>query len=61
MRLRGLLEGLDVGYFEGDDLAALDPEGDALCNVNTPEEMAHARDRSHSDLAAAAGESGTGS
>jgi len=45
LKLRNLLDALDVGYIEGDDLAALDPHSEILCNVNTPEEFAHARER----------------
>jgi hypothetical protein len=38
--LAALLERLELRWLEGDDLAALDPEGGALANVNTPEDYA---------------------
>jgi molybdopterin-guanine dinucleotide biosynthesis protein A len=41
-RLRGLLAELDVDYLEGDDLAAVDPNGAALLNVNTPADLERA-------------------
>jgi molybdopterin-guanine dinucleotide biosynthesis protein A len=40
LALRALLERLDVRWLEGDDLAALDPGGSALANVNTPDDYA---------------------
>ncbi len=40
LRLRELTESLDCGLLEGPDLLALDPEGRALSNVNTPDELA---------------------
>jgi len=40
LALRALLERLGVRWLEGDDLAALDPGGNALANVNTPEDYA---------------------
>jgi len=38
LALSGLLEEGSVGWLEGPDLAAIDPSGRALSNVNTPEE-----------------------
>jgi molybdopterin-guanine dinucleotide biosynthesis protein A len=38
LALSGLLEECNVGWLEGPDLAAIDPSGRALSNVNTPEE-----------------------
>ena len=49
LALRGLLDALETRYLEGTDLAALDPEGTALLNVNTPEEHARAERRLSSD------------
>jgi molybdopterin-guanine dinucleotide biosynthesis protein A len=40
LALGALLERLDVRWLEGDDLAALDPGGSALANINTPEDYA---------------------
>jgi len=40
LALAGVLDGLSLQVIEGDDLAALDPEGLALFNVNTPEDRA---------------------
>ena len=40
LRMRAVLDRVDCDYLEGGDLAAVDPEGRALCNVNTPEELA---------------------
>jgi molybdopterin-guanine dinucleotide biosynthesis protein A len=42
LSLQGLLEAVGAGYVEGADLAALDPAGHALHNVNTPEDLARA-------------------
>lgn len=44
LAVRGWLETLEVRFLESDDLAALDPEGRALFNVNTPEDYSRARD-----------------
>jgi len=38
--LRALVDGLDCGLIEGPDLAAVDPQGQALRNVNTPGDLA---------------------
>jgi molybdopterin-guanine dinucleotide biosynthesis protein A len=38
-RLEGLLAELDADYLEADDLAAVDPDGAALFNVNTPADL----------------------
>ena len=40
LALKSLLARLDVRWFEGDDLAAIDPEGAALGNINTPDDYA---------------------
>jgi len=40
--LRGLLDGLDTSFLEGEDLRAVDPEGHALVNVNSPADLARA-------------------
>lgn len=42
LALHGLLEALGASTLEGADLAALDPDGRALLNVNTPEDHARA-------------------
>jgi molybdenum cofactor guanylyltransferase len=42
LALRGLLETLETRYLEPDDLAAVDPLGIALHNVNTPDDWARA-------------------
>ena len=42
LALRGLLDALDTRFLEGDALRAVDPDGTALTNVNTPEEAARA-------------------
>ena len=39
LALRGLLEAVDVRWLEGEDLVALDPDGRALANLNTPEAL----------------------
>lgn len=44
LALHGLLDALGASYLEGDDLAALDPTGRTLLNVNTPEDHARAED-----------------
>jgi molybdopterin-guanine dinucleotide biosynthesis protein A len=40
LALKSVLAQLDVRWLEGEDLAALDPRGAALANVNTPEDYA---------------------
>jgi len=45
LALSGLLGELETLYFEGADLAAVDPDGAALTNVNTPEELEAVRER----------------
>ncbi len=40
LALNAMLDGLEVRWLEGADLAALDPEGRALANVNTPADYA---------------------
>jgi molybdopterin-guanine dinucleotide biosynthesis protein A len=42
LALSALLEALATRYLEGDDLRAVDPDGTALLNVNTPEDLARA-------------------
>lgn len=42
LALRAVLDGLRVAWVEGPALAALDPDGTALRNVNTPEDLAAA-------------------
>lgn len=42
LSLQGLLDLLETRFLEGDDLAALDPGGVALLNLNTPEDHARA-------------------
>jgi molybdopterin-guanine dinucleotide biosynthesis protein A len=44
LALRGLLDRVATAYFEGADLACVDPEGRALTNVNTPEELDRLRE-----------------
>lgn len=51
LSLHGLLDAVETRYLEGDDLAALDPDGRALLNLNTPEDHA----RAEALLAAGAG------
>jgi molybdopterin-guanine dinucleotide biosynthesis protein A len=45
LALHALLDALDVTWLEGADLAALDPDGIALSNLNTPESLAAFRAR----------------
>jgi molybdopterin-guanine dinucleotide biosynthesis protein A len=45
LALHELLAALRVHWLEGDDLAALDPDGAALANVNTPEDLLAFRGR----------------
>ena len=40
LALSALLDALATRYLEGDDLRAVDPDGTALLNVNTPEDLA---------------------
>lgn len=40
LALHELLAGLRVRWLEGEELRALDPQGRALANVNTPDELA---------------------
>lgn len=40
LALSALLDALATRYLEGDDLCAVDPDGTALLNVNTPEDLA---------------------
>jgi molybdopterin-guanine dinucleotide biosynthesis protein A len=40
LALRGLLAALDTRWLEGPELARLDPRGEALANLNTPEDLA---------------------
>jgi molybdopterin-guanine dinucleotide biosynthesis protein A len=42
LALSALIDALATGYLEGDDLRAVDPDGTALLNVNTPEDLARA-------------------
>lgn len=43
LAMRDLFDGLATRYFEGADLAGVDPRGLALTNVNTPEELERLR------------------
>jgi len=45
LALMGLLEEVRVSYLEGADLRAVDPDGSALFNVNTPDEFEQLRKR----------------
>ena len=42
LAMRELLAAVDTRYLEGADLAAVDPDGRALTNLNTPEDLARA-------------------
>jgi molybdopterin-guanine dinucleotide biosynthesis protein A len=42
LALSALLDAIDTRYFGGDDLRAVDPNGVALTNLNTPEDVARA-------------------
>ena len=42
LALSALLGALATSYLEGDDLRAVDPDGMALLNLNTPEDLARA-------------------
>ncbi len=52
--LRGLLDAIDTATLEEVDLARVDPDGTALMNVNTPEDLARARAAGARGLSAAA-------
>jgi len=43
LALQGLLDAVDTTALEEADLARVDPDGNALSNVNTPEDLARAR------------------
>jgi molybdopterin-guanine dinucleotide biosynthesis protein A len=45
LALVGLLEEIGVSHLEGPDLRAVDPDGSALFNANTPEEFERLRKR----------------
>lgn len=45
LALSGLLEAVDTLYLEGADLVAVDSDGAALTNINTPEELDAVRER----------------
>jgi molybdopterin-guanine dinucleotide biosynthesis protein A len=45
LALVGLLEEVRASYLEGADLRAVDPDGSALFNANTPEEFEQLRQR----------------
>jgi molybdopterin-guanine dinucleotide biosynthesis protein A len=45
LSLSGLLEEIRASYLEGPDLQAVDPDGSALFNANTPEELEQLRER----------------
>jgi molybdopterin-guanine dinucleotide biosynthesis protein A len=45
LALVGLLDEIRVSYLEGPDLRAVDPDGTALYNANTPEEFERLRQR----------------
>jgi molybdopterin-guanine dinucleotide biosynthesis protein A len=45
LKLSGVLDAVDTRYLDPDALARVDPDGLALTNVNTPEELAAARAR----------------
>jgi molybdopterin-guanine dinucleotide biosynthesis protein A len=45
LSLAGLLEEIHASYLEGPDLQAVDPDGSALFNANTPEELEQLRER----------------
>jgi molybdopterin-guanine dinucleotide biosynthesis protein A len=54
LALRGLLDAIDTATLEEADLARVDPDGTALMNVNTPEDLARARAAGARGLSAAA-------
>jgi molybdopterin-guanine dinucleotide biosynthesis protein A len=45
LALHGLLDALEVAHLEQEDLARVDPEGVALFNLNTPEDLERLRAR----------------
>jgi molybdopterin-guanine dinucleotide biosynthesis protein A len=45
LSLRGLLDAVETCWLEGEALARVDPDGVALMNVNTPEELERAEAR----------------
>ena len=45
LSLAGLLDEIRASYLEGPDLRAVDPDGSALFNANTPEELEQLRER----------------
>ena len=45
LALHGLFGEVDTAWLEGEALARLDPEGLALSNVNTPEDLARVERR----------------
>jgi len=45
LSLVGLLDEIRASYLEGPDLHAVDPDGSALFNANTPEELEQLRER----------------
>jgi molybdopterin-guanine dinucleotide biosynthesis protein A len=45
LSLVGLLDEIRASYLEGPDLQAVDPDGSALFNANTPEELEQLRER----------------
>jgi molybdopterin-guanine dinucleotide biosynthesis protein A len=44
LKMQGLLDAVGASYLDPSVLARLDPEGRALLNVNTPDDLAHVRD-----------------
>jgi molybdopterin-guanine dinucleotide biosynthesis protein A len=42
LSIRGLLDAVDTRWLDGDALAVADPDGTALFNVNTPEDLGRA-------------------
>ena len=48
LALRGLLDAIDTATLEEADLARVDPDGTALLNVNTPEDLVCARAKGRS-------------
>jgi molybdopterin-guanine dinucleotide biosynthesis protein A len=44
LKLQGLLEAVDSAYLDPSVLARLDPDGHALFNVNTPDDLTRARE-----------------
>jgi molybdopterin-guanine dinucleotide biosynthesis protein A len=43
LQLQGLLDAVDTAYLEAADLERVDPDGTALTNVNTPDDLARAQ------------------